>query len=210
MAATLVLLVGLGVTAAPAADVVPLGWEVSSVSKDFAAFLDRRVSRSGKGSGSIKSVVAEPEGEGTLLQTFAVGLYRGRRVRMTGYLKTAAATSAQLWMRLDGADQTLASDTMAKRPITGTGDWVKCELVLEVPLAAINITIGALLRGTGQLWCDDVKFEIVGQGVPVTDPSGELAKPGKSDDQDAAVNRAPRFTPARSRQPRNLGFEEGG
>ena len=95
-------------------------------------------------------------------------------------------------------------------PITGTVDWVKCELVLEVPLAAINVTIGCLLRGPGQLWCDDVKFEIVGKGVPVTDPSGEPAKPAKPDDPDASVKRAPRFSPSKSQQPRNLSFEEGG
>lgn len=204
----LFLLGALAATAALASEAIPPGWAVLAPNQDFATFLDRKVSRTGKASGSVKSIVAHPEGNGILMQNFVVGIYRGKRVRLTGYLKTADATSAQLWMRIDGADQTLASDDMANRPITGTVDWVKCELVLEVPVAAININIGCLLRGPGQLWVDDLRFEIVGSGVPVTDPSGEPRKVAKAGDPDATVGRSPRFKPATSPQPRNLGFEE--
>jgi hypothetical protein len=204
----LVFLGGLAGVVAAAEETVPPGWDVPRSSQDFAVFVDRNVGRTGRASGSVKARVAQPEGEGMMMQTFAVGFYRGKRIRMSGYLKTADATAAQLWMRVEGADQILASDNMANRAFTGTVDWVKCELVLEVSPEAINITIGCLLRGTGQLWFDDLRFEIVGKGVPVTDASGELAKAGKADDRQGTDKLAPRFKPARSTRPRNLGFEE--
>lgn len=205
------LLAGLAATTAVASEVVPAGWVVPSPSKDYAAFLDRKVTRSGQASATIKSVAAQPDGWGNLMQTFAAGIYCGKRVRLMGHVKTLGATSAQLWMRVDGPGQILAFDNMANRPITGTVDWVRVELVLDVPLDAINISFGCLLRGTGQLWFDDLKFEFVGKGVAVTDSGVDPARTGRDDPApEQAGKRARGVKPAKSTQPRNLDFEEKG
>lgn len=193
-----------------AGETLPVGWTAPLPGGDYAAFLDRKVRRSGQGSGSVKCLTASPGGDGTLMQTVAVGIFRGKRIRMSGYLKTLDAASAQLWVQADGPDRTLTFDHMDKRPITGTTDWVKCELVIDVPLEAINLKFGACLRGTGQLWVDDLRFELAGQAVGATEATGEWTKATKEADKSDTEPRAPVNKPAKNAQPRNLGFEEGG
>ena len=43
------------------------------------------------------------------------------------------------------------------------------EIVLDVPEQADQISFGLLLTGKGQVWMDDLKFEVVGKDVPTTD-----------------------------------------
>ncbi len=58
---------------------------------------------------------------------------------------------------------------MGNRPIKGTGDWKRYEIVLDVPGNSINIAFGILLTGKGKVWMDDLQFEVVGKDVPTTD-----------------------------------------
>ena len=69
---------------------------------------------------------------------------------------------AGLWMRVDGMgkDEMLSFDNMQNRPITGTTEWKKYEIILPVPESASNLAYGALLDGTGQIWFDNFTFEV--------------------------------------------------
>jgi hypothetical protein len=75
----------------------------------------------------------------------------------------------------------LAFDNMQDRPITGTKDWTRYEVVVDVAPEATDIAFGALLSGSGHLWIDDLAFEIVGPKVPTTGlggtAPGETPKP---------------------------------
>ena len=73
-------------------------------------------------------------------------------------------------MRVDGAkkDETLAFDNMQDRAIKGTTDWKKYEIVLDVPENSEMVAFGLLLSGKGQVWMDDLQFEVVGKDVPTT------------------------------------------
>ncbi len=73
-------------------------------------------------------------------------------------------------MRVDGPQnrQSLAFDNMQDRPIRGTTDWVRYAIVLDVPNEAVTIAFGALLSGSGQIWMDDLQFEIVGNDTATT------------------------------------------
>ena len=77
---------------------------------------------------------------------------------------------AGFWLRVDqeGSEQSLSFDNMHDRPIKGTTDWKKYEIVLDVPNNASNIAFGALLAGTGQIWFANINFEIVDNSVPTT------------------------------------------
>ena len=66
--------------------------------------------------------------------------------------------------------KTLAFDNMYNRAIKGTMNWTQCEIVLDIADTATNIAFGALLNGTGQIWFDDLKLDIVGKDVPITSP----------------------------------------
>lgn len=151
-------------------DVIPEGWyKAGSHPQHYQMIIDTVVKHGGKASAHIKFIGQTAEGFGTLMQTFKADLYRGQRVRMTAWMKTEKAASAQLWMRLDGDEQkTLGFDNMDNRAVTGTTGWKKYEITLDVPDNTINIAFGALVGGKGQSWTDDFEFEVVGQDVPTT------------------------------------------
>jgi hypothetical protein len=150
----------------------PLGWFASgSAPKDYEARIDREEHYSGAASGFIASRSDRPSGFGTLMQVFKADNYRGKRVRMTGYLKVEGVeTWAGLWMRVDGpGGAILAFDNMQDRPVKGTIGWEQYEVVLDIPPNGVNVSFGVLLAGRGRAWADDFAFEIVGDDVPVTD-----------------------------------------
>ena len=150
----------------------PKGWfAAGSHPKEYEMSLDRTVAHGGNACASLKSVVAETGGFGTLMQMFKADDYRGKRVRMSGYVKSKEASDwAGLWMRVDGAkkEETLAFDNMQDRAIKGTTDWKKYEIVLDVPENSEMVALGLLLSGKGQVWMDDLQFGVVGKDVPTT------------------------------------------
>jgi hypothetical protein len=149
----------------------PKGWfPAGSHPKDYEMTIDRKVTHGGKASASLQSIAAAPAGFGTLMQSFKADAHRGQRVRMSGFVRAkGVADWAGLWMRVDGTkNEMLSFDNMQERAVKGTSDWRKYEIVLDVPDAAEQIAFGVLLTGKGQLWLDDLKFEVVGKDVPTT------------------------------------------
>src|SRR4030095_6622009 len=62
----------------------------------------------------------------------------------------------------------LGFDNMDNRPVKGTTDWTKYELVLDVPEATTMILYGFFVYEKGKAWADDLRFEVVGKDVPST------------------------------------------
>jgi hypothetical protein len=122
---------------------------------------------------SIKSVQSKIYKFGTLMNTIKSDDYKGKTVKMTGYVKSDKVKDwAGLWMRVDYyGTAVLAFDNMQNRGIKRTTDWAKYEVVLYVPQEATSISYGVLLSGTGQIWFKDVNFEIVADSVPETGPN---------------------------------------
>jgi HEAT repeats/Tetratricopeptide repeat len=118
----------------------------------------------------LKSVKPNPQGFGTMMQQGPAEKLRGQRVRLSADVKTEdIAEWAGLWMRIDGPDNAcLGFDNMADRPIKGTADWTKYEIVLDVPENAERVACGILLDGAGTVWLANMDAEDVGQDVPVT------------------------------------------
>lgn len=117
----------------------------------------------------IKAKTEAPTGFGTLMQMIAADKYLGKRLRLSAMLKTSGANRAQLWMRMDGADsKMLGFYNMDDRPVTGTTDWKRYSLVLDVPEETQGIAFGVFLNGKGQLWAEDFKLEPIGKDVPVS------------------------------------------
>jgi hypothetical protein len=154
---------------------LPEGWKIAGTSRyDYIMGTDKGSGKEGKNAATIRSCEEKTEGFGTLMQSFDANSYLGKRVRMTGLVKSKNVTGwAGLWMRVDRKTEkrTLSFDNMSDRKIKGTTDWTKYEIVLDVPANATNIAFGALLDGTGQIWFDGLKFEIVDNSVPVTGKS---------------------------------------
>jgi len=101
---------------------------------------------------------------GTLMSSVDAAAFRGHRVRMRARVESVDTTGwAGLWMRVDspGKEEVLAFDNMQNRPITGTLAPAVYEVVLDVPEAADEIAFGILLHGEGQVWIDDLAFDLV-------------------------------------------------
>ncbi len=97
---------------------------------------------------------------------------RGKRIRVSGWIKTNNVREcAGLQMYAYGAGgEALASDEMiCVRPIHGTTDWRKYEMVQDIPPDATKIFLSAALFCSGEIWTDDFQVEVVGNDVPLTD-----------------------------------------
>jgi len=133
---------------------------------------DTNIYHSGNTSAYLKSVKQKIKGFGTIMQTINAGQYHGKRICFSAWVKTKDVDDwAGLWMRVDDYNVfniALSFDNMFERPIKGTKDWKKYEIVLDVPITGSKILFGILLSGPGKVWMDDVKLETVDNTVPLT------------------------------------------
>jgi erythromycin esterase len=121
--------------------------------------------------------------------------YLGKRVRMSANVKSQEIRNwAGLWMRIDGQNETiLGFDNMEKRPIKGTTDWTKYEIVLDVPQNTVRICFGILLAERGQVWVDEWKLEAVDSSVPTTNMTqGVVSHPEAPTDEQVKSAPAPK------------------
>lgn len=151
---------------------LPQNWfKAGSEPDKYEMGIDKGAGKNGKNAAIIKSTEKKIKGFGTLMQQSMPGKYLGKRVKMTGYMKSEEVNGwAGLWFRVDGKEsgKSLAFDNMYDRKITGTTEWKQYEIVLDVPAEATRLAYGALLGGTGTVWFDDINFEIVTDKVHAT------------------------------------------
>lgn len=140
---------------------VPRGWLVAGDKpKSYEMSLCTSEKYSGTRCAQIKSIARSINGFGTLMQSFDARKYRGKRLKLTAFVKAKdVAGWAGLWMRIDGDNKQLGFDNMQDRPIKGTADWKQYEIELDVPPQSTNISYGLLLCGTGTVWLDGIAFE---------------------------------------------------
>src|SRR6266567_3959517 len=133
------------------------GWHLAGCdASSYAMDRDSIETYTGKPSGRLMSVserqglgATEPcKGYGTMCQCIDPASYAGKRIRFSGYVKAREVNDwAGLWMRVDGPDSscpTLAFDNMYARPIKGSKDWARYDVVLDVAPRAKGICFGIL------------------------------------------------------------------
>lgn len=157
----------------------PKGWfPAGNAIAKFTMNVDHAMMRSGKPSAMVSSTEAADEDAGTLMQVITAQKFLGKRLRISGYVKTKDVKNwAGIWMRVnsDKPEEPLGFDNMMNRPLKGTLDWKECAVVLDIPPTAKAISYGLLLNGQGQVWLNGCKVEVVGKEVPIT--GGEEKKP---------------------------------
>src|ERR1051325_7485483 len=119
----------------------------------------------GKSSAYIKSIKTDIQGFGTYMQMTEAGQYVDKSARMTGWIRSKNVDDwAGMWFRVDGdnPNNTLSFDNMQDRPIKGSTEWKKYDITLDVPKEAKALAFGVLLSGKGEVYFDDISFEILG------------------------------------------------
>lgn len=153
-------------------NILPEGcFRTGSKAQSYQMFISHGAGQEGRDVFTIKSKDKEIDGFGTLMQNSLPPEFLGKKIRMTGYMKSENVEDwAGFWLRVDQPDKDAPKsfDNMQKRPIKGTTDWKKYEIVLYVSPQATNIAFGGLLHGTGQIWFDKIEFEVVDKSVPTT------------------------------------------
>jgi len=149
----------------------PLWWDGGG--HGYTIALDTAVMHGGKASGRIEAPKREltEKDAAPLVQYVSAEPWRGKRVRLSGWLRTSDVKSgwAGLWMRVDSPGKpNLAFNNMPKRGPRGTTDWTRYDVVLDVAPEASDIYFGAILAGSGTVWADDLTLEEVPQSVPTT------------------------------------------
>lgn len=160
---------------------LPTGWfNAGSKPNSYEMGIEKGAGQNGKNAATIKSIDKKIDGFGTLMQQCVPDKYLGKKIKMTAFVKTENVTDwAGLWLRVDqtGSNQSLSFDNMSDRPIKGTTNWAKYEIILDVPNNASLIAYGALIDGTGQIWFDNITFEIVSDFAPSTSSSSAKKYP---------------------------------
>ncbi len=170
--------------------IAPAGWFLTgSKPESYRTGVERNAAH-GEPSAYLTSVQGKTDGFGTLMQSIQAANYAGKRVRLRASVESKEVGQwAGVWMRVDRGQTIAGFDNMQRRAITGTQAWRPYDVVLDVPADATGISFGVLLTGAGEVWMNNVTFEVVGRETEVTG-SGLESRP------------APAVTPV------NLNFRE--
>ncbi len=147
------------------------GWGLSGSNPElYELKIDNSIFHSG-----TKSGLLYPKGEaneqqfGTMMQSFQADNYKGKRIKMSCFLKTEQVTKCGAWFRVDnGNGDTIQFDNMENRSIHGTTEWNHYSIILDIPEESSSIHFGVFLIGRGKVWADDFRFEEVDDKVETT------------------------------------------
>ena len=157
---------------------VPAGWFLPPVvaSAGFTVKTVDQNCRSGARCAMLTGVANPPENIfGNLMQSLPATGYNLRRIRLRAAIRVEGPnTRAQMWLRLDRADNSMAFlENMSGRPVTSP-EWKPYEILATVPVDASRIVLGVMLFGPGNARVDDVSLDVL-EEVHVEKP--EPARP---------------------------------
>lgn len=152
------------------------GWMRANLNDaGYESTVDRQIKHSG--AASLRIVASDPPAAnfGGVAQAVRADAYRGKRVRFSAFVRTDNVTQggAGIWFRVDDVDgriQEFDNMFVSDRPLTGTHEWQRVEVVLDVPESAGGLFYGGLLKGSGSMWMDTMHIEVVGVDVATTAP----------------------------------------
>lgn len=146
------------------------GWVITGSNPElFEMNVDHSIFHAGKSSGHFSSKGAVEGQFGAMMQVFSAEKWRGKRMRISCFIKTNNVSKCGAWCNIDNyVGDTIQFDNMDNRPIKGTTDWNYYTIVLDVPVESASIQFGILLVGSGDVWVDCFKLEEVDSSVPST------------------------------------------
>ena len=148
---------------------MPKGWVIYP-QPGYSVSLDSKNVKSGK-----YSIAIEYTGNSTIGNSIGLRIpdnYDGSKITLSGYMKTKNVTDGYAGLILT-LYPSFTSDTIA---VTGTSDWKKYELTVELnPASTKYIMVMGILDGKGKMWLDDLQVTI--DGVDIKDAKIYEKKP---------------------------------
>lgn len=163
------------------------GWVLSGSNPElYELMVDANVFHTGTKSGLLYAKSeANEQHFATMMQGFQADDYKGKRIKLSCFLKTEDVFKCGAWLRIDNANgDTVQFDNMDDRSIHGTSDWNHYSIVLDVPEDSASIHFGVLLIGKGKVWSDGFRFEEVTDKVPTTNMLAVQSLPKKPSNLD--------------------------
>jgi serine/threonine protein kinase len=150
---------------------VPFGWKArETVPHEYFVGVDHKIIHHGRSSLFVHSVVKKSLGTLYVAQVFDAKQFRGKRVMLSGYLKSKNVRQ-QMRLSLVAAKEG-QNGSFDGVTLSGTELWRRYQIVIDVPSNADAITIGFYLDGTGSFWADQLGFKQVDSRTPLTIPLG--------------------------------------
>ena len=149
----------------------PKGWEFRPDRYYYSVGTDDKTMHNGLKSALMQSTIEDSAEFCTLMQKVSVNEFKGKRIRMTGYIKSEGTNdTTSMWVRIDDFERMAMTefDNMWNRPLVGNNEWTKCEIILDVPDTDCLFFFGFILKGKGKAWVDNVSFEVVDPSVSKT------------------------------------------
>lgn len=146
---------------------LPMGWE-SYGRRGYSVCLDSVIVQNGKYSISI--VHNGGDFEFKTWSYLIPDVYDGKQITLSGYIKTENVTDgfAGLWMSIDPE---VGEEDMHQQGVTGTTDWTKYEITLDMdPSRAMQTSVGGILVGKGKMWLDNLSITIDGKDISTLTP----------------------------------------
>lgn len=149
---------------------LPLDWNWIGWLKPEVNFaLDPQIKHSGKYSASISIKKMTPRlkkfGPPNWMQEIAKDVPVGKKIKMTGFIKTknvkgVAPIGIQCW-NIKTNKMIKFGTTQLSQPISGTTNWKKVTVEMDVPKETDKMRILCMLSGTGKVWFDEVKIIVL-------------------------------------------------
>jgi C-terminal processing protease CtpA/Prc len=145
----------------------PAGWVVPAAAANagFGVKLEDTGCRTGARCAMMTGAANAPANIfGNLMQSLPASGYTLRRIRLRAAIRVEGAqTHAQMWLRLDRADRSMAFlENMGNRPVTSS-EWKTYDIEANVPEDVAQLVFGVILFGGGTAWVDDVSLDILGE-----------------------------------------------
>ena len=150
----------------------PTGWRMSGGGREeLRKRGDKSVLHEGRPTLRLAPIADSSMGYGTWMNALFAYPYRGKRIRISAYTRTAGANRrADFWARVQAKASPGDGNGLVGKFIAlpASSDWQRYEIVFDVPREGAWIHYGVGLAGSGMLWLDRATIEVVDREVPIT------------------------------------------
>ncbi len=140
------------------------GWNAYASHQDtqFSAGVDVDELFSARDVACIEVVSGRESGYVHLQQFLDYQLYRGKKIKLTGFVKTEDVSgSGRMWASVSNTKNRVSSTAYFKLALNDTKDWTRFEMVINVRNDAYFVQTGATLCGTGKVWYTVPEVEVL-------------------------------------------------